>query len=95
MHGSDALQAACPERRAPALNHAHQADDGSLKTIKILNTQVSELASQKGHLLTRVSDLQQDQCLLEKRLEHALNEVAEQRRQRVDMMTHRVRRGRV
>ena len=94
MHSSLQL-GAVSATSAPALNHLHQADDGSLKTIKILNTQVSELAAQKGHLLTRVSDLQQDQCLLEKRLEHALNEVAEQRRQRVDMMTHRVRGGRV
>ena len=68
-----------------------QADDGSLKTIKILNTQVSELAAQKGNLLARVADMQQDQALLEKRLEHALNEAAEQRRQRVEMLTHRVR----
>ena len=64
-----------------------------MKTIKILNTQVSELAAQKGNLLARVTDMQQDQALLEKRLEHALNEAAEQRRQRVEMLTHRVRVG--
>jgi hypothetical protein len=31
-----------------------QADDGSLKTIKILNSQVTELAGQKGNLLSKV-----------------------------------------
>ena len=36
-----------------ALYPSHQADDGSLKTIKILNTQVSELAAQKGQLLSK------------------------------------------
>ena len=38
----------------------------------------------------QVADLEQMHVLLGKRLEHALDEAAEQRRQRVDMMTHRV-----
>jgi hypothetical protein len=42
------------------------------------------------YTVQQVAEMQQDQTLLEKRLELALNEAAEQRRQRVEMMTHRV-----
>eukprot|EP00798_Chlamydomonas_sp_ICE-L_P008306 gene8306-1578_t len=65
-----------------------EADDGSLRTISILEGQVATLAGQKTNLISKVSELETDKDLLERRLMVLSDEVEDLRRQKTEMLLH-------
>ncbi|GLC71290.1 hypothetical protein PLESTF_001099600 [Pleodorina starrii] len=86
---AEALDAAERSFKLPSVRHAEvQADDGSVKTIQTLEKQLGVLAGQKLQLMQQVAALTEQGRVVEMKLEGALDQVAEMRRQKTEMLAH-------
>lgn len=65
-----------------------QADDGSVRVIQALEKQLSTVAGQKLQLMHQVAALGEQCRAAELKMEGALDQVAELRRQKTDMLAH-------
>ncbi|KAG2430184.1 hypothetical protein HXX76_010283 [Chlamydomonas incerta] len=89
LTAAEELEAAERGYRLPSVAHAEvQADDGSRKYIQTLEQQMATLAGQKMQLMNQVASLTEQNRVLDMKLEGALDQVSELRRQKTDMLAH-------
>ncbi|PNW82538.1 hypothetical protein CHLRE_06g283000v5 [Chlamydomonas reinhardtii] len=89
LTAAELLEAAEQAYRLPSVAHAEvQADDGSRKYIQTLEQQMATLAGQKMQLMNQVASLTEQNRVLDMKLEGALDQVSELRRQKTEMLAH-------
>ncbi|KXZ43710.1 hypothetical protein GPECTOR_82g244 [Gonium pectorale] len=89
LDATEALDQAEKAHKLPTVRHAElQVEDGSRKVIQTLEQQLATLAGQKVQLLQRVADLTEQCGVLDMKLEGAMDQVAELRRQKTEMLAH-------
>ncbi|GFR50923.1 hypothetical protein Agub_g13242 [Astrephomene gubernaculifera] len=86
---ADALDAAERAYQLPSVCHAEvQVDDGSAQHMRTMQQQLAAVTGQKLQLMQQLSSAAEQSRLLDLKLEGALEQLAEMRRQKTEMLAH-------